>query len=132
MSSIYSDRKRVEISGYVAQTPVSHEKGENYSAFTTISLACNDYYRKEGDEVKHTVEFYTIYFNNGLAEIASTLKQGDKILVDGKLRNRQWTDKEGQKHSVTEVVVYRDGLQIFSKTKSEAEESTENVIEQSA
>ena len=83
--------------------------------------------------MKHTVEFYTIYFNNGLAKIASTLKQGDKILVDGKLRNRQWADKEGQKHSVTEVVAHRDGLQIFSKTKSDAEqESTENVIEQSA
>lgn len=132
MSSIYSDRKRVEISGYVAQTPVCHEKGENYSAFTTISLACNEY-RKEGDEMKHTVEYYTIYFNNGLAKIASNLKQGDKILVDGKLRNRHWTDKEGQKHTVIEVVAHRDGLQIFSKTKSDTDEdSTEDVIEQSA
>ena len=105
---------------------------EKYSAFTTISLACNEH-RKEDDKWTQTVEYFTIYFNNGLAKIASSLKQGDRILVDGKLRNRHWTDKEGQKHTVIEVVVHRDGLQILSKAKSETDEdSTENVIEQSA
>jgi single-strand DNA-binding protein len=78
---------------------------ENGRAVATFSLATSETYKnKTGEKVTNT-EWHNIVLWSPLAEIAEKyLKKGNQIYVEGKLTNRTYDDKEGNKRYVTEVV----------------------------
>ncbi len=78
---------------------------EGNVARVNFSLATSDSYKdKNGNRVDQT-EWHNIVMWRGLAESAEKyLKKGTQVYVEGKLQTRQWTDKEGQKRSTTEIV----------------------------
>jgi single-strand DNA-binding protein len=49
------------------------------------------------------------------------LSKGKEVLVEGKLTNRSWDDKEGNKRYITEIVT-SDFLILTPKTQSKTEE----------
>ena len=71
-----------------------------------FSLATNEYYKdKQGARVERT-EWHNITAWRGLAEVAEKyLKKGQQVYVEGKLRTRQYQDKDNQTHYITEIVV---------------------------
>ena len=77
------------------------------SAITNVSIATTDTWKdKATGEKKENTEWHRLVFFNRLAEIAGEyLKKGSQIYVEGKLKTRKWTDKEGQEKYTTEVVV---------------------------
>jgi single-strand DNA-binding protein len=78
---------------------------EGNIARVNFSLATAEVYKdKAGNRVEHT-EWHNIILWRSLAENAEKLlKKGMQIYIEGKLQTRQWTDKEGHKRSVTEIV----------------------------
>jgi single-strand DNA-binding protein len=70
-----------------------------------FSLATTETYKgKNGEKVDQT-EWHNIVLWRGLAEVAeSFLKKGNTIYVEGKIRTRDWTDKDGNKRYTTEIV----------------------------
>lgn len=68
-------------------------------------MATNERYTlKNGDRVMKT-EWHDIILWRAQAELAHRfLKKGSPVYVEGKLRSRSYTDKEGNNHYVTEVV----------------------------
>lgn len=95
---------KVILVGNLGKDPeVRHlEGGSSVAHFT---LATNDYYKdKAGARVERT-EWHNITAWRGLAEIAEKfLKKGQQIYVEGKLRTRQYQDKDGQTRYITEIV----------------------------
>ncbi len=81
----------------------------------TFSLATTEVYRdKEGNKVERT-EWHNIVLWRGLAEVAKNhLRKGAKVFIEGKLSNRNWEDKEGNRRSITEIV--GDNLVILVRT----------------
>lgn len=74
---------------------------QNGLSVTTFSVAVN-----EGSGEKQRVNFFNVSAWRHTAEfIARWFKKGDPILICGKLNNRSWTDNQGNKRSITEVVV---------------------------
>lgn len=71
-----------------------------------VSLATTDTWKeKASGERKEKTEWHRVVFFKGLAEIVSQyLKKGSQIYVEGKLRTRKWTDKEGIDRYTTEIV----------------------------
>ena len=71
-----------------------------------FSLATTETYRsKNGDKVEHT-EWHNLVLWRGLAEVAENyLKKGNSIYVEGRIRTRDWTDKDGNKRYTTEILV---------------------------
>ncbi|MBW6461420.1 MAG: single-stranded DNA-binding protein, partial [Bacteroidales bacterium] len=71
-----------------------------------FSLATTESYRsKNGDKVEHT-EWHNLVLWRGLAEVAENyLKKGNSIYVEGRIRTRDWTDKDGNKRYTTEILV---------------------------
>ncbi len=71
-----------------------------------LSLATNETYNnKKGEKITET-QWHNLVLWGKQAEIAeSYLKKGDEISIEGKLASRNYTDKEGMKRYVTEVVV---------------------------
>ena len=70
-------------------------------------VATNETYtnKQTGEKVSNT-EWHNIVVRNKAAEICEKyLKKGDKIYVEGRLKNRQWQDESGQMRYSTEVHV---------------------------
>ncbi len=60
---------------------------------------------KESGEKQEETDWHRIVFFDRLAEIAGEyLKKGRSVYVEGRLRTRKWTDKEGKDQYTTEVV----------------------------
>ncbi len=63
--------------------------------------------------------------------IKDNLIKGSKVLVEGRLQTRQYTDNKGNKRTLTEVLVER--IEILKKSENkpqEAKESTQNPFEE--
>lgn len=66
-----------------------------------ITIACNEK-RKGHDDI---VEYMRISFFGKLAEIAGQyLKKGSQVYIEGRLRTRKYTDKEGIDRYATEII----------------------------
>jgi single-strand DNA-binding protein len=69
-----------------------------------FSLATTEVYRnKEGEKVNHT-EWHNIILWRGLAEVAENyLKKGNTVFIEGRIRKREYEDKDGIKRYVTDI-----------------------------
>ncbi|KAF7599200.1 MAG: single-stranded DNA-binding protein [Candidatus Dactylopiibacterium carminicum] len=74
-------------------------------AFCTVSLATTDTWKdRNSGEKKEATEWHRVVFNGRLAEIAGQyLKKGRSIYVEGSLRTRKWTNKDGVEQYTTEI-----------------------------
>lgn len=75
-------------------------------AVANIRIATTDKYKdKASGEWKETTEWHRIAFFGKLAEIVTQyLKKGSSCYIEGKIRTRKWTDKDGQENYSTEIV----------------------------
>lgn len=82
-------------------------------AITNISLATTDKWKdKTTGEQKEATEWHRVVLFNRLAEVASQyLKKGRPVYIEGKLRTRKWTDKDGNEKYTTEVLA--DQMQLL-------------------
>ena len=76
------------------------------SAIVNIRLATAESWRdKETGDQQERTEWHRVVFFGRLAEIAGEyLKKGSQCYVEGSIRTRKWTDKEGQEKFTTEIV----------------------------
>jgi len=79
----------------------------NGEAVTNVSIATTDTWKdKTTGEKKEATEWHRLVFYRKLAEIAGQyLKKGSQIYVEGSLKTRKWTDKEGAEKYTTEIIV---------------------------
>lgn len=81
------------------QRPESGVKRATFTIATTES-----YKNKEGQKVDHT-EWHNIVLWRGLADVAeSYLKKGNTVYIEGKIRKREYDDKDGIKRYITEII----------------------------
>ena len=74
-------------------------------ALCNITVATSETWKdKASGEKKEATEWHRISFFGKLAEIAGQyLKKGSQVYVEGSIRTRKWTDKEGQERYTTEI-----------------------------
>lgn len=79
---------------------------ENGVKKVSFPLATSETYKdKDTGEKKTDTEWHNIVIWRGLADVAERyLRKGQQIYVEGKLRSRQYKDKEGNTRYITEVV----------------------------
>jgi single-strand DNA-binding protein len=79
---------------------------ENGAMVATFPLATSEVYiDKQTGEKREVTDWHDIVLWRGLAEIAEKyVRKGSKIYVEGKLKKRSWTDKEGNQRFNVEVV----------------------------
>ena len=97
-------RNRVQLIGNLGMDPEvkSFDKDKKMAR---ISIATNEvYYNAKGEKVQDT-QWHNIVMWGKTTEIAEKyLKKGQEVAVEGKLVNRSWETKEGEKKYITEVV----------------------------
>ena len=74
-------------------------------AVTSIRVATTDRYKdKQSGEMREATEWHSISFFGKLAEIAGQyLKKGSQVYVEGSLRTRKYTDKNGVEKYATDI-----------------------------
>ena len=77
----------------------------NGDQIANIAIATTDKWKdKSSGEMKEATEWHRIVFNGRLAEIVGQyLRKGSQVYVEGSLRTRKWTDKEGIEKFTTEI-----------------------------
>jgi len=91
-----------------------------------FGLATNRFYfDKQGNKQKET-EFHNIVAFGKIAEtIQQFVKQGNLILVEGRLRTRNWEDQQGGKKYKTEIIVEK--IQLAPKSLNQTNQSEKNL-----
>lgn len=93
---------------------------EGGTAVANFTLATSETYKdRTSGERKSITEWHNVVVWRGLAEIAEKyLKKGSQIYIEGKLRSRQWQDKDGNNRYTTEIVA--DTMQMVGKRDDNA------------
>ena len=88
---------------------------EGGTAVANFPIATSETYKdRNSGERKTNTEWHNIVLWRGLAEIAEKyLKKGSQIYIEGKLRTRQWQDKDGNNRYSTEII--GDNLQMLGR-----------------
>jgi len=104
-TSMNNLKNSVRLIGNLGQNPEVKET-TNGKKLAKFSVATNESYRDEnGKDVKETM-WHNLTVWGKQADIAAMyLKKGSEVAIEGKLSNRNYTDKEGVKRYVTEIIV---------------------------
>ena len=74
-------------------------------AVANIRLATTDTWKdKATGEQKEATEWHRVVFYRRLAEIVGQyLKKGSQVYIEGRIKTRKWTDKDGIERYTTEI-----------------------------
>lgn len=96
---------KVLLIGHIGQDPKGAQT-QSGNAICSVSLATSHKYKDAQGNVQEETEWHRLTFFGRQAEVAQQyLKKGNCIYVEGRLRTRKYTDKEGIERYQTEVVV---------------------------
>ncbi|NOR74753.1 MAG: single-stranded DNA-binding protein, partial [Draconibacterium sp.] len=71
-----------------------------------FSIATNEIYRdKSGEKQSETTWHRLVAWGKQAEIVESYVKKGSEIAIEGKLTNRSWDDKNGEKQYITEILV---------------------------
>jgi single-strand DNA-binding protein len=78
---------------------------QNGASVANFRIATSETYKdRQTGEKREQTEWHNIVAWRGLAEITERyLRKGSKVYVEGKLRTRQWQDKDGNTRYTTEI-----------------------------
>lgn len=77
---------------------------ENNVSVCSFPFATSETYTKDGARIKHT-EWHNIVMWRNLADSAvKYLQKGKLVYIEGRLRTRNYEDKEGTRRYITEIV----------------------------
>lgn len=100
---------RVILVGHVGSKPEIRYV-ESKRPVATFSLATNDPARTlpDGRQLPEQTEWHRLVMWDGAAETAEKyIDKGTKLYVEGKLRTRQWQDRNAIQRTITEILVDR-------------------------
>ena len=96
---------KVMLIGNVGRDPeVRYVDAGVATAVVSLATTTRGYRLQSGAEVPERTEWHRIILWHKLAEIVERyVRKGDKLYIEGELRTREWTDKKGREHNVTEI-----------------------------
>ena len=98
-------RNSVKLIGRLGQDPEvkTLDKGNKIAKF---SLATSESYTGKDGSKQEQTQWHNIVVWGNLAVICEKyLKKGKEIAIDGRLTYRNWEDKNGTKHTSSEIVL---------------------------
>lgn len=106
---------RVVLLGNVGKDPVLRGKALNFTMATNET-----YFDSAAKERKSEVQWHdVVVFGNGAEGLSKLLRKGEPVFVEGRLRQREFTDRDNVKRQKVEIVSSRLVLLGGPKTRSE-------------
>lgn len=102
---MYALKNRVQLIGNLGMNP-EVKKTETGKKLVRFSVATNESYKNAVGEKVTETQWHNLVAWGKVADIAEKfLLKGSEVVIEGKLINRNYTDKEGTKKYITEVQV---------------------------
>ena len=102
-----------------ADPEIRFSSNENQTCVAKFNLAVDRRFKREGEA---TADFFQIVAFGRLGEFAQNyLQKGTKVVLDGELRNNNYTNKDGQKVYGFQIVA--NSIE-FAESKRTSEENT--------
>jgi single-strand DNA-binding protein len=104
-----SEKKMASVNKVIVLGNLGRDPETRYSpdgaAITNVSIATTRKYKDSSGQQQEETEWHRVVFFGRLAEIAGEyLRKGRPVYVEGRLKTRKWTDKEGVEKYSTEIV----------------------------
>ncbi len=110
---------------------------DNGTKVARVRLATTErFYNSQTKESSDHTEWHTVTLWRGLADVADRfLRKGSQVYIEGRLRSREWTDKDGNRRFGIEIL--GDELKMLgrrgdSQGSSEQQQSYSNPNSQSS
>ncbi|MEO6820370.1 MAG: single-stranded DNA-binding protein [Ginsengibacter sp.] len=117
---------KVMLIGNLGKEP-EYKTLQDGTAVSKLTLATTENFRLKSGESQTNTQWHTIIAWRGLATFSHDyMRKGSLVYVEGKLNNRNFEDKEGQKKFVTEIVAEQIIL-LDKKSKIPGGENTDQV-----
>ena len=130
------DLNKVSLIGNLVKEPIAKSMPSGQTA-SRLTVATNYVWTDlKTKQKKESVEFHNVVAWGRLADIINQyLKKGAKVYIEGRLRNRHWTDKSGSKRYMTEVVAdelimlgHRNKAETADKALAKEEPAQEELV----
>lgn len=112
---------KVILKGYVGMDPkiTTFENGGKVAQFT-LATTERGYKTQDGRDIPEVTTWHNIIVRRtGLAGVCEQyVKKGSPLLIFGKITNREYTDKVGNKKYITEIAV--EEMELLSQKKDSA------------
>jgi len=114
-------KNSVRLIGRLGDDPKVRNLG-NGKTVVNFSMATTEMYRdSEGNKKSETTWHRIVAWGQPATIAEKYLKKGSEVAVEGKLTNRTWEGKDGEKHYVTEINV--NSLLMLDKNGNSGEKS---------
>ena len=91
-----------------------------------LTVATTETYRLKNGETTTKTEWHPVILWRGLATLASQyVRKGSLLYIEGKLRHRQYEDKDGEKKYVTEVIA--DQIVLLDNKEKKLENNVDDM-----
>ncbi|WP_372936718.1 single-stranded DNA-binding protein [Mariniphaga sediminis] len=98
-------RNSVRLIGHLGDNP-KVRKLDSGKTVANFSIATNEiYYDQSGKKVSETTWHRLVAWGRQAEVVENYLKKGSEIALEGKLTNRSYEDKNGEKQYISEIVV---------------------------
>lgn len=98
-------RNSVRLMGFLGNDPEVKALNDKKKV-ARVSIATKEFYKNDKGEKVEETQWHNLVLWDRLANLAeSYLHKGSEVSIEGKLSNRSYTDKEGVKRYITEVLV---------------------------
>lgn len=78
---------------------------ESGTKVSSIRLATSERYKDRNGQQQESTEWHNVVLWRGLADVTEKyLKKGDQVYIEGKIKTRKWTDKDGNDRYSTDIV----------------------------
>ena len=96
---------KVIIVGNLGRDPETRYSADGGSAVTTLNVATTRRYRNADNQTVSDTEWHRIVLFSRLAEIAKDyLHKGSLVYIEGRLKTRRYTGKDGIERYATEII----------------------------
>jgi len=96
---------KVILIGNLGRDPESRSFPDGGSICNVTIATTRKWKTRDSGDMQEETEWHRVVFRDRLAEIAGEyLKKGRSVYVEGRLKTRKWTDKDGVEKYTTEIV----------------------------
>jgi len=115
---------KVILVGHVGKDPEIKTVG-NDTKMASFSLATSETYKKKDGERVTNTEWHNITIWRGLANVVERfVKKGSQLYLEGKIENRSYDDKDGNKKYITQIKCHE--MQMLDNKGGSNGESADN------
>ena len=120
---------KVILIGNIGTKPEIKKLKESGKEMAIFTLATNEQWKKKesGETIKTTEWHKIIVFSKGILQVIKKyLRKGDKVYIEGKLRTREYKDKQGIIRFFTEIILvqYNCNLILLNNKKRDNHEES--------